>query len=70
MLHYANNLLLLQIDKLKKENQELKEKIINLIINKNTISVDEFELLFKYTNNKTKFYPPLPPSPRLSFSEN
>ena len=71
MLRYTDHLLFLQIEKLKKENQELKEKLINLIINKNIISVDEFELLFKFSdNNKTKIYPPLPPSPRSSFSEN
>ena len=71
MLSYTDHLLFLQIEKLKKENQELKEKLINLIINKNIISVDEFEVLFNYSNNnKTKIYPPLPPSPRLSFSEN
>ena len=70
MLRYTDYLLSYQIDKLKKENQELKEKLINLIINKNVISVDEFELLFKFNNNKIKCYPPLPPSPRSSFSEN
>jgi hypothetical protein len=63
--------LYLQLDKLKKENEELKEKLINLIINKNIISVDEFELLFKYCeNNKPKIYPPLPPSRRSSFSDS
>jgi hypothetical protein len=72
MLRYTDYLLFFQIEKLKKENQELKEKLINLIINKNIISVDEFELLFKFSdyNNKTKIYPPLPLSPRSSFSEN
>jgi hypothetical protein len=71
MLRYTDYILSYQIDKLKKENQELKKKLINLIINKNVISVDEFELLFKFSsNNKTKIYPPLPPSPRSSFSEN
>jgi hypothetical protein len=71
MLRYSDHLLSIQINKLKKENKELKEKLINLIIKKNIISVDEFELLFKYCeNNKTKIYPPLPPSPRSSFSEN
>ena len=70
MLRYTDYILSYQIDKLKKENQELKEKLINLIINKNIISVDEFELLFKFNDNKIKFYPPLPSSPRSSFSEN
>jgi hypothetical protein len=66
-----NNYYYDQLEKLKKENKELKEKIISLIINKNIISVDEFELLFKFSdNNKSKFYPPLPPSPRSSFSED
>lgn len=70
MLRYTDYILSYQINKLKKENQELKEKLINLIINKNIISVDEFELLFSNTNIKPKYYPPLPPSPRSSFSEN
>ena len=72
MLRYTDYILSYQIDKLKKENKELKEKLINLIINKDIISVDEFELLFKFSDtiNKLKYYPPLPPSPRSSFSED
>jgi hypothetical protein len=72
MLRYIDHLLLYnQIDKLKKENQELKDKIIDLIINKNIISIDEFELLFRFNDDiKPKFYPLLPPSSRSSFSED